>query len=112
MKSQVLHFKEEKKLQESKTSSGNRGCLPESEIVLLPDAFFPQAHRPQRCVGEWVGLQSFNKVLWNFVNVKGCKCLQFWSCEHLHSAVLDFNGVLKNVSHVIHVAALLASNRA
>lgn len=78
-------------LQESKISSGNRGCLPEPEIVLLSDAFFPRAHRSQRCVGDWVELQSFNKILRNFVNVKGCKCLQFWSCEHLCSPVLDFN---------------------
>lgn len=89
----------------------NRGHLPEPEIALLPDAFFPQAHKPQRCLGELVELQCFNKILWNFINVKGCKCLQFWSCEHLHSAVLDFNEVMKNISYVIHVAVLLAYNR-
>lgn len=102
-------FKRRKK--ESKTLSVTRGCLPEPEIVLLPNASFPQARKSQSCLGDRVELHCFNKVLWNFINVKDCKCLQFWSCEHPHSAVLDFNEVVKNISHVIHVAILLAYNR-
>jgi len=89
----------------------NRGCLPEPEIVLLPDAFLPRVHKPQKCLGERVELQCFNGVLWNFINVEGWKCYQFWSCEHLQSAVLDFNEVVKNVSYAIHMAVLLACNR-
>lgn len=54
------------------------------------------------------GAAIFSKVFQNFINVKGCKCLQFWSCEHLHLAVLDVNEVVKNVSFAIHVAVLLA----
>lgn len=40
-KKEWSHLKEEKKLQESKTLFVNRGHLPETEIVLLPDAFCP-----------------------------------------------------------------------
>ena len=94
MQSKVLLVKEAKELQESKPLFVIRGRLPDPEIVLLPDAFFPQAHKPQRCLWEWVELQCFNKVFQNFINVEGCKCLQFWSCEHLHSVVQDFNEVL------------------
>lgn len=104
-------FKRRKKATEIKDFIWEQRTPARTRNSSVASCFFPQAHRPQRCVGEWVELQCFNKVLWNFVNMKGCKCLQFWSRGHLHSAVLDFNGVLKNIKYVIHVAVLFSFSK-